>query len=544
LSFGKAYKLAVVLTKSQLRGNQRRKLIARLFGDPRIILLTDAALLAVPALLGYFLLSSGLLPTELSSPVQQIEAQALSGIPSILAFSIILFGVLSEISQPTQSMSTDLINWLPISPGEYVAGSTMSLSYTYSFILAFLLGASLGPAVLYNMVPVWIVATAMSGLSLVIGASVVELLRGLTNRISSSFYKKSGRSGIFLRLTLTVIVLVFFQLLFSGRIILYFVEGAMQTIRAAWFVPVVWPSLAVLSESQGDVLGSSLFGALTVGFFLALFVLAVRVRTLYWVPVPVSIRLTNQTYRPLGASRLIPGFDAAESAIFRKDLRSLFRRREMARLLAIPFVLAISLGISLFPIGGTSIPESADFSVLIPVYVMPVAIFCAILSMTSIGQEGNAVWNLYVAPLTPKQLVKVKLAIPVILGLTFSVALLVLLGFILKTTLASFILLMGLSVAVVFFESALGLYFAARFADFRDMIRSRFVSVWGSMFGTFISLVLVGLTVAPLMISIALQGSITAVYVALTFAIGFIIFVVSWRLAQKQMTKLLQEIQV
>ena len=216
----------------------------------------------------------------------------------------------------------------------------------------------------------------------------------------------------------------------------------------------------------------------------------------------------------------------------------------MARLLAIPFVLAISLGVSLFPISGTSVSEQAGFYVLIPVYVMPVAIFCSIMSMTSIGQEGNAVWNLYVAPITPRQLVKVKLIIPVLLGLVFSVAMLVFLGLILKITLANFLFLLGLSIIVVIGESAVGLYFAAKFADFRDIIRSRFVSVWGSLFGTFISLLLVAVTASPMLISIALYGSIANVYFAFSLAIGLVIFLVSWKLAERQMTKLLREIRV
>jgi hypothetical protein len=302
--------------------------------------------------------------------------------------------------------------------------------------------------------------------------------------------------------------------------------------------------LAVLSGSEGDILASWTFGVLTLAFFFALFISAIRVRTLYWVPVPVSIKLTNQTYRPVGASRLLPGFGAAESAVFRKDLRSLTRRREMARLLAIPFVLAISLGVSLFPIGGTSVPDTAGFYVLIPVYVMPVAIFCSILAMTSMGQEGSAVWNLYIAPLTPKQLVKVKIVIPIFLGLTFSLALLIFLGLILRIALVNFLILFGLSVAVVIFESSVGLYFAAKFPDFRDVIRSRFVSVWGSLFGTFISLVLVGIAAAPLLISIMLQGAVSILFVVCSFAIGLIIFLFSWRLATQQMTKLLQEIPV
>ena len=544
MSFRKAYKLAVVLTKSQLRGYQRSRFIARIFGNPKIILVADVAMLAAPALLAYFLLSSGIMPTHIQNAVQDIENQALSGIPTILGFSIILFGILSEISQPMQSMSTDLVNWLPISPTEYVAGSTMSLSYTYSFMLSFLLGMTLGPAVRFNMTSIWWVAAAMALLSLFIGASVVELLRGLTNRISSSFYKKSGRSGIFVRLVLTIIVLVFFQLLFSGRIIVYVLEGTMQTVRAAWYVPIVWPSLAVLSGSQGDVLASSSFGILTLSFFISLFLLAVRVRALYWVPVPVAIKLTSQTYHPTSSIPLLPGFSAADSAIFRKDLRSLFRRREMARLLAIPFVLAISLGVSLCPIGGTSVSELAGFYVLIPVYVMPVAIFCSIMSMTCIGQEGNAVWNLYVAPITPKQLVKVKLIIPVLLGLLFSIAMLIFLTLILRIGPANFFSLLGLSIIVVMGESAIGLYFAAKFADFRDIIRSRFVSVWGSLFGTFISLLLVALTASPMLISILLHSSIANAYFACSIAIGLGIFLVSWKMAERQMTKLLGEIRV
>jgi hypothetical protein len=173
-----------------------------------------------------------------------------------------------------------------------------------------------------------------------------------------------------------------------------------------------------------------------------------------------------------------------------------------------------------------------------------VAIFCAIMSMTSIGQEGSAVWNLYVAPITPRQLLKVKLVLPVLLGLAFSVAMLVFLGFVLNITLANFVILLSLSAVVVLGESALGLFFAAKFADFRDIIRSRFVSAWGSLFGTLVSLILVGITVSPILISIILRGSIGNGYVVLSCAIGLIIFLVSCRLAEQQMAKLLREILV
>lgn len=529
MTFKTAFELAVVLTKSQLRGYQRRRLTARVFGDPRIILVVDLALIAVPALLSYLLLS-GSLPAQVQGSLEELEAQALAGIPTAIAFMVILFGVLSEISQAAQSMSTDLVNWLPISPREYVAGSTMSLCYTYSFMLSFLLGASLGPALRFGMTLVWGVTALMAVLSLFTGACVVELLRSLTNRISSSFYKKSGRSGIFVRLALTIVVLVFVQLLFSGRIIVYLLQGIVQTVRVAWFVPVVWPSLAVLAGSQGDAFALAAFGGMTFAFFLVLYGLAVRLRAIYWVPIPVSIRLTNQSYQPIRHTTVLPGFASAESAIFRKDLRSLTRRREMARFLAIPFVLVVSLSISLVPISGTAVPEGLGFFALVPLYVIPLAIFCAVVSMTSLGQEGYAVWNIYVAPITAKQLLKGKILTAVLLGLVFSVAMAIFLGVLLKISTVDIIFLLILGTAIAFGQSAVGMYFAARFPDFREMVRSRFVSVWGSLVGTFLSLILAMITATPILVSILVRRTITYDFVVATFAIGVIIFIAGWKL--------------
>lgn len=459
-------KLAAVLTKSQIRGYQRRQLLARIFGDSRTILIADLALVGGLGALSYFMVAR-VFPVEAQSALQQVEAEGLAGIPTAMTFAVILFGILTEISQPIQSMSTDLVNWLPISPAEYVAGSTLSLSYTYSFLLSMFLGISLGPAIFFNGASVWATAAAMAIVALVIGACAVEVMRALTNRISSSFYRKSGRSGIIIRLFLTIVLLVFFQLLFSGPIVVYLLRGLTQTVKAAWFVPVLWPSLAVLGVSDGSILSSVTFGTLSIAFLIALFALAVEFRALYWVPVPVSIRLSTQAYRPLAQSKGWLRLSPEESAIVRKDWRSLVRRREMARFLAIPFVLAISLGVSL-GIGGEPISEGPAFLALVPLYIIPVAIFCGILSMTSMGQEGYAVWHLYVAPLSSSQLLKAKLLIAVALGLVFSVGLLLVLSLLLKAAAMNFLVLLALGIIVVFEESALGLYFGARYPDFRD----------------------------------------------------------------------------
>jgi hypothetical protein len=455
-------------------------------------------------------------------------------------FMAILFGVLYEISQPIQSMNTDLVNWLPMTPMEYVAGSTISESYIYSFVLCLLLGVILGPALAFGMGWVWLAAAGLSVLGLFAGAFVVEILDATTNRISSSFYKKSGRSGILFRLIATVILLVFIQLLFSGYVVSYLLQSIIQAALFAWFVPLVWPSLAVLGVSEGNLFSFLFFCGLSIVFAAALFVFAAQFRARFWVPVPVSIKLTTGKYHP-GHFR-IPWVGAAESALIQKDLRSLTRRREMARFLAIPFVLAISMGISLLPLGSQSAPQTPGFFFIATFYILPVAIFVGALSMTSIGQEGYAVWNIYAAPIKPSQILRAKILFAAALGLAFGVALLTVFAFLMNTVATYYGIMLMIGVLVVLEVSALGVYFAARFPDFREMVRSRYVGVWGSLLGITTAIIVSLLTAVPAGVSIILYQSIVPPLATGSLLVGLVVFAVASKLADRQLTSLLQNI--
>jgi hypothetical protein len=526
----------MVLTKSQIRAMQRT-FLARLFGDPRIILPVDVALLFGLAAAGYSIISR--FGSALRDVLTPILPKALAGIPSAIMFMAILFGVLYEISQPIQSLNTDLVNWLPITPMEYVAGSTISESYIYSLVLCLILGAALGPAFAFGMGWTWLAAAGLSIVALFVGAFVVEILDATTNRISSSFYKKSGRSGIVFRLITTVILLVFIQLLFSGYIIGYLLQSIVQAALFAWFVPLVWPSLAVLSASEGNVASFLFFSALSTIFAAALFVFAAKFRARFWVPIPVSIKLTTSKYHPREFH--LPWISAAESALVQKDLRSLTRRREMARFLAIPFVFAISMGIALLPLGSISQPP---LSLLLILYLLPVITFVGALSMTSIGQEGYAVWNIYAAPIKPSQILRAKLLFASTLGLALGVALLTVFAFLVNAVAIYYGVLLMIGVLVVLEVSAVGVYFAARFPDFREMVRSRYVGFWGSVLGLSTAFAVAGLTVLPAGVSIGLYASITPPFAAASILVGIIIFLSASRLAHRRITSLLQNITI
>jgi len=99
-----------------------------------------------------------------------------------------------------------------------------------------------------------------------------------------------------------------------------------------------------------------------------------------------------------------------------------------------------------------------------------------------------------------------------------------------------------MGVAVVFEESAIGMCFAARFPDFREMIRSRYVGVWGSLVGMLVAIVSAMLTAAPIIISVMAYGVILPQLAILGFLFAFAILVVASKLANSQITLLLQNI--
>jgi hypothetical protein len=212
----------------------------------------------------------------------------------------------------------------------------------------------------------------------------------------------------------------------------------------------------------------------------------------------------------------------------------------MARFLAIPFVLAASLWISLYPFGGSS--EGVGLAETIPLYVIPIAIFCEVLSMTSIGQEGAAIWNLYAAPLDARKLVRAKMYLTFILGSLFTCGLLLAITFLSKSGIAEIGSLLLLGLIIVIEESALGVYVAGRFPDFRETVRSRYVSVSGSLLGPFLGLVVALLTASPILLADTLQTVIPPILIVVL--IGLLISAALWKLAIRQAESLLTEIQV
>lgn len=491
-----AYQLTKVLTFSQLRATRTIRGRLDFLRRPSAIVLIDAAAFTVACLVAQRLASIFVAPISTSTG-SSLAVQVMVDLPIFLMFLIMISGLLWELSYSFNFTSTDMINHLPITAAEYVLASSASLAFSYSIYVAVGMGAALGLALQFGLIYAWIITVLMSFVSVLIGAFGLEALRAFTNRASSLLYKRSGRAVMILRLVVLIVVFVFFQLIFNPTIMLSLLGSIAGSVQGASYFPLVWPSLAVASFIEDNLLSASLYAFLTFllcGFF---FLACVRLRQAYWMPMPVSVKLSTATYAPSAGFLSRLGLNPTESAIVRKDFRSLSRRREMARFLAIPILIVASL---LIPsLVSTSQSPASSLGIMFWFFplIFGVTFFALFTSMISVGQEGSAVWNLYSSPLLPRELVKAKVTANIILSLPVAITFwlgITLLG---HTSFKSSLAILLVLAALILVESFVGLALGVKYPDFSETIRSRFIRLTGMLTGMLLGMAVAGVILAP-----------------------------------------------
>src|SRR5207244_12903261 len=124
-------KFAKILMLSRLRNTRRSFLSNSITNRPILIALIGSIMFVAGAGFGTatvsFLRGAGASPMDSG----QIVETRFEGITIFLIGFFFTMGLLWELNASSESESADSINWLPISPSEYVFASTLSTSYTY-----------------------------------------------------------------------------------------------------------------------------------------------------------------------------------------------------------------------------------------------------------------------------------------------------------------------------------------------------------------------------------------------------------------------------
>lgn len=472
------YKLANTLIVSQLRASRSRSGKARIWERPAFFLGIDVLALVLSAFVMFELVS--LILSVMEFPIVTITEQVLSFIPIFALAIVLLAGMMFELNTSSKFASSDLINWLPISKWEYVSASAISVSYIYSVYLCIAAGVSLALSIHTNLLLAWMVSFTISIISLLTGGLLIEILRASINRVYSALSKKASRATLVIRLVLTVLLIVAFQAVFYPNLLLGLMSQFVGALNATFFIPLVWPSLAILSVVAGNFIRSVLFGSLTVVFAICVFLAAVGVRSRYWSPTPVTMSFASKTgYTPhYGLLRSV-GLSNVESSLVSKDLKGYVRRKELIPFLTLPFVFAAILVIQRFAIySDSSFYPASEILILVSWFAGFAGLF---ISASSIGAESKSFLNMYMYPVKPKELIRAKATSSLIISTLGSIVLSVMATIFFNTTLQFFLTVVMLTFLVSTQSVFIGLCFATRDSDFTERPRPRYITTIGML---------------------------------------------------------------
>jgi hypothetical protein len=493
------------------------------------------AFFGVFAVAAYWFLASLKVPPEY---VALYFTQFLFFIPAATAFFCFMYGLMFELNQSAYSVSLDMINWLPISSAEYVLGSTLATLYFCVAMLGVIYGAALGVGLYCGSAAAWALTLVVGVLSAFMGSFSVEIARAVLNRASSGLSKRGARTAIVGRIALTVLLLVIFSSVFNYKVLLQLSAWFYAAAGAAWFVPFLWPSLTIFSYLTGDLAGLALYGGLSFALTAAFMALGAWTRGRNWVQEEASISFGGKS-RPLAGGG-IAGFTGAESAIIRKDLKGLMRRREMASFLAFPFLMLV---VNLINMNVADVlSEAAPLWSRLSFFSAPgmgVMFLAYYVAVTSIGQEGGAFVNLRASPLTPRELTRAKLIFSLVPAYAFTAVLLAAAMLIVRMSPEVFLMVSVFAVAAISAAASIGLAVGARFADFTEIPRARFITPVGAIIGVLAVFAAEAAIYAPIPLigSLGLGHLYEFTAAAVVAAVGGPIIYASYRLAVTEVEK-------
>jgi len=492
---------AKILMLSRLRNTRQSFLSNSITNRPILIALIGSIMFAAGVGFGTatvsFLRGAGASPSDIGQIVQTI----FGGIPIFLIGFFFTMGLLWELNASSESESSDSINWLPISPSEYVFASTLSTSYTYSPLVLVTVGYSLPIGILTGNTSAFLVLVVASVVAAFIGSVTVEILRSLLTRASTSFNKVGGRSIIILRILGVILILLFTQTLFSGFLIIRIINSVSSANATTVLVPLLWPTLSITTILRSDLLSSAYFLLLSLGFLAVLGSAALALRSKFWVATPPSFHFSNTgTISRVSRLRRI-GVSAISLALVRREIRSATRRKEVVRLMAIPIILPVMIS---FPAIFSPAPTTSAASGLISPLFLAVPLLFGVglgtlfLGMTSIGQEGKRLWNLSSLPIEAGTVVTSKILFTSLIstiGLVLGLALTV---FFFQVSVLDALTFIAVGITIVLAEATLGVAIGSRYPDFSDGPRPRFVTIIGSIIGAFLGVIVMLLMSLPL----------------------------------------------
>ncbi len=527
-------RIAGVLVASQIRSGRSTTDPRSLFARPGIFAAIDVGLF-----LGLFVLTRAAVPptSRLSTIVLPLLTTALPFIPLFAVAAVLVAGVMFELTATVKFAGSDAVNWLPVTPGEYVLASSSAIAYTYSPAIAFVLGPVAALSLNVGLGGAVALVAFLAVVGLFEGAFLVEMVRSATQRVGSS----GGRHGtlsLVARAAALLLLVLSLQLAFNPVFLYDSLNGLAVLGSLSSYIPVFWSTHALTLWLAGDVGPSLAFVLAQVLFATLLLYLAALLRVRYWVVSSTEFTFDAHEYARHHPVLSALGLSRAEAAIVTKDLHGLTRRREMLPMLVVPIVIFIVILVENGGTSGSGFPRAWGL-----IFVGWAGGFLALLlATTSVGQERRALQTLYAAPITGRSVLRAK-AVSVLLPsllvtVAVSVAASVLFG--LAWVSAAGMVLVGCAAAGS--VGLWGLLFAARFSDFQDRPRPQYLRPAPMIVATTSGMMILFAVLIPGALAVATPGPNALPAAVACGGLAVVFSAVGWYLSQTGFDRLFREL--
>jgi hypothetical protein len=535
--------LSSAFFRSYFRSSGRNASVS-FFSKPKVMLAIDVALFVVPATVLQFIFSA--MPADVEVALAPMVVQAMISLPLLLTSAVIISGLMFELGQGSAISSSEAVNWWPVSPREYVAASALSTSSLYSTFLALSAGVMLPLAIKFELFYSWPLMMLLCVFALFLGAFIVEFLKSIVNRVSAVAYKKSGRLTLAARLVVLVFLFSIIQLAFQPYALAWFFGSIVAGVEVVWMMPFVWSSAAIVSLVRYDMVQTALYAFFSFLFTVALFEISCQLRSRYWSPVPVSISIDESTeYVPQGSMGKGFGFNSFASLLALKEFRALTRRKDLARFIAIPIMIAVSLLAPIVASPGDMSGRGPGFflAAMIP-FLVPL-----MFATISIGQEGISITHLLCLPIKPNDLIKGKLAPAWLVTSAITFPVIALMEILAPLGLSNVLAIGVVSLMAIAINSFIGLGVGSRWPDFTIGARTRFITMKGFIVGFALSGLATLAVYTPVALYIVTSGGVRGEVlflgldllpmVAMSIAFGCVLIVLSYMYCRRGVEDLL-----
>ena len=277
-----------------------------------------------------------------------------------------------------------------------------------------------------------------------------------------------------------------------------------------WFIPYVWPGIALAYFASGLGLEAAILSMASIGFLYVVFLGAVQFNIRFGLYEAPAIKVSRGVYAPRTGVFGRLGLSPMESAMMRKDFKALTRRKELMYIFMFPVMFVIMPIVSLMRVGAvTSIPPALHSFMFAYSILLPGVFIVTMLGTWMVGMEGSSVWYVYSTPITARSLVKAKYSFAVLFSLAATLVCSIVGGLLWSPSLGIATISLAETLLLIFSLGMVSLSFGIRGADFRELPRPRMIRpLWGLINGLVSLLLLLAIAspIIPYALKLALEA--------------------------------------